>query len=128
MKPSILVATSAIAVMLCCLVTSSAVADTDDAAEERARVLEPGLNFIGWIGESSPVDHLFAAVPQIKLVYMWDPNPRAYMFAAEPLPKRMWTLRPVGAGTRICHSYRLGSASQMAADASASFRPGRAAI
>ena len=47
----------------------------------RTVALQPGDNFVGWIGAPIAVGDVFAAVPKALLIYRWDANSRLYRYA-----------------------------------------------
>ncbi len=65
--------------------------------------LEPGNNLVGWTTQSTQVDSLFAAVPQIQHVWAWDPSRRQWRFAGHTIPRSLWSLHALspGMGLRI---------------------------
>ena len=76
-------------------------ADEPEASETVATVLEPGNNFVGWIGDYTPVEDILEQVPEIEVVYTWHADWRTWLMAAPSLPKSLWTLRYVAPGSAL---------------------------
>ena len=57
--------------------------------------LEPGNNFVGWIGAPTSLRELFATVPEILVVYAWDADQRRYRMASPKLPEHHWTVHDI---------------------------------
>ena len=65
---------------------------------ERATRLEPGLNFVGWVGEPTPVSQLFREIPQLESIWAWDAELRDWIVAAPDAPEWLGGLGRVSAG------------------------------
>ena len=66
-----------------------------DAAASMTTRLEPGNNFVGWIGAPTSLRELFATVPEILVVYAWDADQRRYRMASPKLPEHHWTVHDI---------------------------------
>ena len=53
----------------------------ETAPATRTVTLQPGDNFIGWVGAPIAAADLFAAVPKAVLIYTWDADRRLYRYA-----------------------------------------------
>ena len=79
--------------LLVTLIHSHSVESSETNSSDRVRAtLLPGDNFVGWVAEPMPVDELFGHIPEIELVYRWNPSAGRYDYAmpgvnlsAEPL-------------------------------------------
>ena len=60
---------------------ASADESIEPVPESRTLVLQPGDNFVGWIGAPIAVADVFAAVPKALLIYTWDADSRLYRYA-----------------------------------------------
>ena len=60
---------------------ASADESIETVPESRTLVLQPGANFVGWIGAPIAVADVFAAVPKALLIYTWDADSRLYRYA-----------------------------------------------
>ena len=69
-----------------------------DAAASMTTRLEPGNNFVGWIGAPTSLRELFATVPGILVVYAWDAHQRRYRMASPKLPEHHWTVTDIARG------------------------------
>lgn len=76
-------------------------ADESGAEADSPVLLEPGYNFVGWIGESIAVGDLFETIPQIEVVLFWDPAERTWRSAAPGVPARFWTLDAIDPGMAV---------------------------
>ena len=78
------------------------------AAEEsdtlRTR-LEPGLNYVGWLGPDVPVEDLFAAVPESTAIFAWSGGRQEWQVASRQLPSHLQTLNTVTSGAGIVIRY-----------------------
>lgn len=81
------------------LAVASADSGDEDGAETITTTLQPGDNFVGWVAEPLPLQHLFAALPRVEYVYRWESNSQQWLMAAPALPQRFWTLRELMPGT-----------------------------
>ena len=86
---------AAVAVLLLTTALGAAIADDPDTITTR---LEPGLNFVGWVGPETPVAELFAAVPEIEVVYAWDASQQEWLVASPRAPATLRTLRTLRPG------------------------------
>ena len=79
--------------LLVTLVHSHSVDSSETNSSDRVTTtLLSGDNFVGWVDEPLPVDELFDDIPEIELVYRWNPSASRYDYAmpgvdlsAEPL-------------------------------------------
>ena len=86
---------AAVAVLLLTTALGAAVADDPDTITTR---LEPGLNFVGWVGPETPVAELFAAVPEIEVVYAWDAGQQEWLWASPAAPESLHSLDTLTTG------------------------------
>ena len=56
------------------------------------------MNFLGWVGEAMPIGNLFEAVPEIEVVYNWDPERQRWSMASPVVPSALWGLRELNQG------------------------------
>ena len=63
------------------LAVASAESGEEVAAKTITTTLQPGDNFVGWVAEPQLAAELFAAFPQIELIYTWDPARGQYRWA-----------------------------------------------
>lgn len=80
-----------VAAVLLLLTVALATAAADDPETITTR-LEPGLNFVGWVGPEIPVFELFADVPEIHVVHAWHAGQRAWQSASPRVPPSLHTL------------------------------------
>ena len=72
-----------------------ALADEANEPMDPAMVtLEPGNNFIGWVGEAIGVEEVFSATPEAKLIYHWDASSRAWRYAIRGVGGSLTALEP----------------------------------
>ena len=64
----------------------------EQPTESRTIVLQPGWNYIGWVGDPASPAALFSAVPEIEVVYAWDAFARRWLIAAPAIPTQVHTL------------------------------------
>ena len=86
---------AAVAALLLTTALGTAVADDPDTITTR---LEPGLNFVGWVGPETPVAELFAAVPEIEVVYAWDAGQQEWLWASPAAPESLHSLDTLTTG------------------------------
>ena len=60
--------------------------------------LEPGVNLVGWVGETTPVSQLFREIPRLEAVWAWDSELRAWLVAGRGAPDWAGGLGAVSAG------------------------------
>ena len=63
-----------------------------DGADSLTTRLEPGLNYVGWVGREAPVEELFAAVPQIEAAFAWSTREERWLRAAPGMSAEINTL------------------------------------
>ena len=63
--------------------------------------LRPGLNFVGWIEESTPPTTLFEEVPEIEVIWGWDAGGQRWLAAAPSMPDSLWTLKMLFPGMAL---------------------------
>lgn len=59
------------------------------ASQMATMVLEPGSNFIGWVGETIPVSQLFDEIPRLNAVWAWDARVDKWIVARRGVPDRL---------------------------------------
>lgn len=79
------------AAVLLLLTVALGTATADDPETITTR-LEPGLNFVGWVGPEIPVFELFIDVPEINVVHAWHAGQRAWQSASPRVPPSLHTL------------------------------------
>ena len=97
------------AIVLVLAVALPALASADETPETRTVELQPGDNFVGWVGEVVSVAELFAEIPEVEAVYSWDARWRRWSMAAPAMPERLWTLHRIVPGA--AYLVRLGDGS-----------------
>ena len=60
--------------------------------------LAPGVNLVGWVGETTPVSHLFDEIPQLESIWAWDAELRDWIVAGRAAPEWLGGLGRVWAG------------------------------
>ena len=86
-----------------------AVAVADEGGEESHSLLtrlDPGDNFVGWVGKAMPIRDLFEVVPAIDIAYAWDAKWGRWLFAAPSVPDRLWSLHRLEPG--VAYRVRIG--------------------
>ena len=91
--------TLAIATALAALLLSAGLAGAQDPPETATVTrLEPGLNLVGWVGETTPVSQLFREIPRLEAIWAWDAELRDWIVAAPGAPEWLGGLGRVTAG------------------------------
>ena len=62
-------------------------ARAQDPTTETGTTLHPGVNLIGWTGESTPTSQLFDEIPQLEAVWAWDAVLGDWITAARGAPE-----------------------------------------
>ena len=88
----------AVSLFLPNLSTSAALADDPGAVTTR---LEPGLNYVGWLGPSVTLAEFFAALPQADAVFVWSVSKQAWLMASPRVPESLHTLPNVRTGVGL---------------------------
>jgi len=93
----------ALAVAVLLLLTGAlgrAAAETPDTI---TTPLQPGINFVGWVGPETPVADLFDDVPEIDAVYTWawDGSRRTWLSASPRVPAEIHTFETLTTGTGL---------------------------
>ena len=60
--------------------------------------LEPGVNLVGWVGETTPVSQLFREIPRLEAVWAWDAELRDWVVAGRGASDWLGGLGTVSAG------------------------------
>ena len=93
------------AAMLAALLLTIALANAQEPTEppetQTATRLEPGINLIGWVGESTSVSQLFREIPQLESIWAWDAELDDWIVAARTAPEWLGGLGRVRAGTGL---------------------------
>lgn len=63
--------------------------EPSSASRMATMVLEPGSNFIGWVGEAIPVSRLFDEIPRLNAVWAWDVKADKWIAARRGVPDRL---------------------------------------
>ena len=64
--------------------------------------LQPGVNWVGWLGEERSVQDLFDAVPDLQSVWVWEAFWQGWRGAHRgPVPAREWSLTTVRPGMAL---------------------------
>ena len=92
------VAVASVLLLVAVLSPGDASADEPQASDTSIIQLERGVNFLGWVGEAMPIGNLFEAVPEIEVVYSWDPQRQRWSMASPVVPSRLWGLRELNQG------------------------------
>ena len=61
--------------------------------------LHPGDNFVGWVADPLPLDRLFDDLPEVELVYRWNPRTELYDYAMPGVNLSETPLDELAAGT-----------------------------
>ena len=92
------------AAALAALLIATGFASAQEPPESRtATRLEPGINLVGWVGESTSVSQLFREIPQLESVWAWDAELDDWIVAGRDAPERLgwlWRVSP-GMGLRL---------------------------
>ena len=88
-------AAAALAVLLLTIALASA---QEPPESETATRLEPGINIIGWVSESTSVSQLFREIPSLELVGAWDTERDNWVVARRGAPEWLSGLARVTAG------------------------------
>ena len=74
-----------------------------DSQAETSTRLVPGVNFVGWVGETTPVSQLFREIPSLEAVWAWDSELRVWIVAGRDAPESLGGLERVrpGMGLRL---------------------------
>jgi len=84
-------------------------ADEPPGSDTSIIQLEPGVNFLGWVGEAMPIEKLFEALPEIELVYGWDAQRQQWLMASPAMPSSLWGLRELNQGRAYALRLRDGA-------------------
>ena len=63
--------------------------------------LEPGINLVGWVGESTSASQLFREIPQLESIWAWDAELDDWIVAGRDAPEGLGWLWRVWAGTGL---------------------------
>ena len=87
------------AAALAALLLTVALASAQEPPESQtATHLEPGLNLVGWVGESASVSQLFREIPQLESIWAWDAELDDWIVAGRGAPEWLGGLGWVTAG------------------------------
>ena len=87
------------AATLAALLLTIALANAQEPPEtQTATRLEPGVNPIGWVGESTSVSQLFREIPQLESIWAWDAELDDWIIAGRDAPEWLGGLGWVRAG------------------------------
>ena len=87
------------AATLAALLLTIALASAQEPPESQtATRLEPGLNLVGWVGETASVSQLFDEIPQLESVWAWDAELDDWIVAGRNAPEWLGGLGRVTAG------------------------------
>ena len=87
------------AAMLAALLLTIALANAQEPPESQtATRLEPGINLIGWVGESTSTSQLFREIPQLETIWAWDAELDDWIVAGRGAPEWLGGLGRVRAG------------------------------
>lgn len=84
--------------MLLTVALGTATADDPETITTR---LEPGLNFVGWVGPTTLVAELFADVPEIDVAYAWNASEQRWLSASPDVPESLHSLRTLRTGSGL---------------------------
>lgn len=98
------------ALLLLTVALGRAAAETPDTITTQ---LQPGINFVGWVGPETPVVDLFDDVPEIEAVYAWawDGSRRTWLSASPRVPVELHTFETLTTGTGLV--LRVGGAEEV---------------
>ena len=88
-------AAAALAALLLTIALASAQGPPESQTVTR---LEPGLNLVGWVGETASVSQLFNEIPQLESVWAWDAELDDWIVAGRAAPEWLGGLGRVTAG------------------------------
>ena len=87
------------AAALAALLLTIALASAQQPPEtQTATRLEPGINLVGWVGESASVSQLFREIPQLESIWAWDAELDDWIIAGRNAPEWLGGLGRVSAG------------------------------
>ena len=90
------------AATLAALLLTIALANAQEPPEtQTATRLEPGINLVGWVGESTSVSQLFREIPQLEAVWAWNAELDDWVVAGRGAPEWLGGLGRVRAGTGL---------------------------
>ena len=83
---------AAVVALIAIALSTLASADEPEEPMTTTVVLEPGDNFVGWVGEPMAMSDLFEAYPDIEAVSTWHPYSEKHLVAAPSIPDEEWSL------------------------------------
>ena len=87
------------AATLAALLLTIALANAQEPPEpQTATRLEPGINLVGWVGESTSTSQLFDEIPQLESIWAWDAELDDWIVAGRDAPEWLGGLGRVRAG------------------------------
>ena len=87
------------AASLAALLLTIALANAQGPPESQtATRLEPGLNLVGWVGETTSASQLFREIPQLESIWAWDAELDGWVVAGRNSPEWLGGLGRVTAG------------------------------
>ena len=88
----------AVAALAALLLTVALASAQEPPESQTATRLEPGLNLVGWVGESTSVSQLFNEIPQLESIWAWDAELDDWIVAGRDAPEWLGGLGRVTAG------------------------------
>lgn len=70
-------------------------ADEPEWPETITRVLQPGDNFVGWTTSEVPIDELFATIPRLEVIHVWNARLGQWRIASPAVPGSFNSIRVV---------------------------------
>lgn len=86
------------AAALAALLIAASFASAQEPPQQAGTRLEPGLNLVGWVGETTSASQLFHEIPQLESVWAWDAGLDAWIAAGRNTPEWLGGLGRVTAG------------------------------
>ncbi len=85
----------AVAATLALLVALTVASSAEEPVPDAHTVtLQPGDNYVGWVGDAISVEDIFAAIPEAALIYTWDADSRFWRYAIRGVGGPLETLEP----------------------------------
>ena len=97
-NPTLRRLTLPLAAALATLLIAAGLANAQMPTAETGTTLHPGVNLVGWVGETASVSQLFDEIPQLEAVWAWDAELDDWIVAGRDTPEWLGGLGRVTAG------------------------------